>query len=1009
MAKNTETKGIAFKGIERINTRINTNDGACEEIINVRPEGNTWNNVKDRTKIQDLVKIIENFTVPDYEIIIHPASEEKYYIFWDKVLGVFLLDRTSSFPIDYGDINRICVKLDVEGKILSVSYLDNVLIVCAETGKYMFLYKRDGYERVDVNNCRINIDAIGVPKREDTTDTNWSYEDGSVKVGKNLVACHYGRSKKLYPLYKQTRTDDFNPVASKVQVKEISSLAQDVLSRMMNESGTIRDDKLFYGMSFYRVALKLYDGSYVNYSNIAYADTNGDDYRFTGSDNTFLPMTIVGKTESYVSGDWTIYTDVACIRNPCGTHKVTLHFEDKTLLKELMKKKIVESVDVFMTRPVLSADVSKDMMVTSIQGNYFVDPNSQDHHDRAAIIDIRGGFPINIEGIKNSLLNGTYFKIKSYSQADIDGLLTDEKTEEINSDLLQNLEGNKTLPTPNMDNEVVYNSSYTYNQRQHLYDIIYHMFDGYKYSLPIDSVGIDSIDPVLNAVEIRTGQVRDDYLGFYYVIKGQYNDKDFCVKKKIENPEKYFVVFRNILPDHRIYQFHLPRFFNYPTLGGVEVGIYLLYKNVSFLLNTEKKYENIYGGGNINYIAKINDKVYPEATDIIGIRVSNWSDMSFNTEATFSDDTTPYRERPTYSMFGNETIGAISIALPSSYSEKPIEEKTIIEASHILQLTETDNPFVLPNELNYTFGSDRNDIQSIVVNNGMPTDRNFGTYPLYVLTRDGVYTMSVGEDNTAYSRIIQLNNYKVKNREVLNTPNGIMFLSEEGLMLMNGKSINCISNLVKGKPTMNRYASDMAYITPMDSDFLLEIANSQMYYDEEHAEVNVVVKGYTYVYNIKLGNWYKRADKYKVERNNKLTRIDITDAEGYRYKNIALYEIKEGDEVKDNVMIFTKPLALDTRQSKHIERTIVDMQWMTDENFSIQIWASNDGVNYKVVKEYINDQKSGKPFSMQDVYLARVLGSMKYISLMITGKLSDIRLQSAMIQFKQVRNVIGIK
>lgn len=998
MAKNTETKGIAFKGIERINTRINTNDGACEEIINVRPEGNTWNNVKDRTKIQDLVKIREEFTVPDYEIIIHPASEEKYYIFWDKVLGVFLLDRTSSFPIDYGDINRICVKLDVEGKILSVSYLDNVLIICTEEGKYYFLWEDDQYERLEIEKCRVNIEAEAVPHRDSAErDENMPYVENGVTIGNNLIAYHYNRGKSLYPVYKHITGLDFDK--SKVKYTNIQSLAKDYINRF-RESSNIIEGKEFTGMSLYRVALKMYDGSYINYSNIVFANTNGDDRIRKSVDSNAFPMTIVAKTQPEGYGlDIDFYTDVVCTYNIFGKHKITIKIDDLVALQTLMSKKIIESVDVFMTRPILSIDFDKLPTILNAE--------SLSEQRVGNCLVLKTWFPNNIDGFRKEFNNGTYYKILSYKAKD----LTARKIEEIDSEVIKNLETNRTLPTPNTDNLIISRNNFNYNNKQHLYDLKYKIFNGYELQKCITlepqmyrnyyTELLEYIEQNISAEDYPRNKV----LGTYYVVKGKYNNKNFVIKKAITNPGNY--IGEEIIGGATWRFWHFPKLFSYPGIEELSFGVYIFYQNNKSVKLADKTYYEIFGGGNTNFISDIYTKDGLELiteNDCIKVNKS----LAHDVDARFTEPEGNFLTRKSWSWFIDDKFPLYySTEMPDGIKIGDVTEKDIVEIDNILQLTETDNPFVFPSAENYNVGEK---IMALNISNGLTTDRNFGTYPLYVLTRDGVYTMSVGEDNTAYSRIIQLNNYKVKNREVLNTPNGIMFLSEEGLMLMNGKSINCISNLVKGKPTMNRYASDMAYITPMDSDFLLEIANSQMYYDEEHAEVNVVVKGYTYVYNIKLGNWYKRADKYKVERNNKLTRIDVsTDAEGYRYKNIALYEIKEGDEVKDNVMIFTKPLALDTRQSKHIERTIVDMQWMTDENFSIQIWASNDGVNYKVVKEYINDQKSGKPFSMQDVYLARVLGSMKYISLMITGKLSDIRLQSAMIQFKQVRNVIGIK
>jgi hypothetical protein len=80
-----DTKTVNFnRGIERVNTRINCNEGACEEITNLRREGNTLNSIGQRKKLDTNNVIHININITDYEIFIHPASKHKYYIVWEK-------------------------------------------------------------------------------------------------------------------------------------------------------------------------------------------------------------------------------------------------------------------------------------------------------------------------------------------------------------------------------------------------------------------------------------------------------------------------------------------------------------------------------------------------------------------------------------------------------------------------------------------------------------------------------------------------------------------------------------------------------------------------------------------------------------------------------------------------------------------------------------------------------------------------------------------------------------
>ena len=1060
----SEVKTIAFKGIERINERINCNDGACEEIINLRPEGNTWHNIGKRKQITQNGLSVSGDV--DYSVIIHPASKDKYYIVWDKTHGKIIL-----YDSQTEKIKQILLNTD---NIISVSYLDNVLIVCTQDKKYYFLYdaQTQDYKAISFNNVSANITAKSNPlvKQEDYTSQKYSYIGETAVYNTGLMIQYL--PAELYTIY---RTRDKGTITDYKQLTglSLSAFSEAVKSFLGTMEENIREGKqsakklnnvpyisiedgrkIFKGLSFYRVAFKPYDGSYVNYSNISYADTNGDDATMDnyGSFLNAFPISFKCDTDgSHViksgSGDYSVYLRSVATYNPFGTHKVTIDLQSSFAdIKTLMDNDIIQSIDVFMTRPVFSVDLDKDINLTDTYAYTQISGNGifKQGDDISAVACFEGIFPRNDEGIRNQLFSGAYFKVKSFDKDDVNKISDGILSYEIVYEDIKTLEANTILPTPATDNEVLFESSYNYNQRQHLYNILYNIFKGYD--LPQDNISTGAFALLVNTINHN-----QSLYGLYYTVKGEYNGESFAIKHKINNPDRF--IFMDFLAG-----IQLPNLFSYPMIDKITFGIYIFYQNGDVIKLFEKKFDNIFAGGNTNFICSLKNKDDKYFTKYLKHIEFKYNSVQLQTYLPTSADNDSHFN---------------SLTQIIDFSDLKITSfKEILQTSNknILQLTETDNPFVLPSAENYAFGEKGNEILAISSNSGLTTDRNFGTYPLYVFTTDGVYTMAVGSGNVAYSNIIQLNTTQIINKNVLNTPLGVMFLSKRGLCIINGRQIQCISDLIKGNPTITSDDNrgkllklapdsvnpvtfqkikdlsaivDLDALTPQDDDFLSEILTSQFYYDEVHNEVCIVVKEkYTYVFNLSLSVFYKRSDYFQVESGRILSTKTLYEQElnpkqptinpnnpfsfnqgSFHGGNLQMDRTKtlihlfsfdeqfsEDEDICKSIAIITKPFLLDTRNFKHIERTIFNMSWKTRDDFYLVIFVSQNGVDYSILKQYHQISEKDNVQSKQDIYLSRALRSCKYIMVWICSRnITNTRIANIIMEFQQVRTKEGIR
>lgn len=1050
-----QVQSIVFKGIERLNERINTNNGACEEIINLRPKGNTWENIRERQLQTSLIALsdeIQSNSHPlikgKYEIIIHPASEQKYIIVWDK-------ERYVNSGVVYlynkkGNMQRVLFPYNniYNENIISVTYLDNILTICTKKDKYFFLWKDSEYIPLNLSNIRPLIKTQGINVPND--NRGYSYHklnDGSTKIATLKTGTEGGN----YNFTKSIKSvENYYPENVCAIIKEC--LQQDENLKWNNTTPSNR----IKGLSLYRVAIELTDGSYSLYSNIDFADTvrKDDNDNYVYGDAVRFKFRPSNSSSKYTF-DVTPYEVV--IPNVFGYHRITIKFNDIQEIKTLIEQGVIKSVSVFMTPPISAYDVDNyddyktfwgwDWQPKKINRTHLCG-NKEDTADTnsifaSSIYKFPVFLPINKE-ILSVFESGAFYRVKKISLTEINDYINNGawETNEINIDIyandIKNLTANPLLPTPNVseNNKVVFANSYVYNAKQHLFDLRYSMFGGYALNDTYNYLTI----PFLNI---------DTEL--YYCFKGKYENKDFEIRQKF--PSEYC----NIDNNNNSVEVNIPPALNfqYSMIDIESFEVYTLFSEngTQYKITLYKKSDLIeHTGQNTSFNIIVNPK-------------KNTSDITY-------DNT--WEENKDYSIFDidygtdnllkeNKQNNLITLSDKTIYSENNINE---IRLTNTLQLTGTNNALTQPNAENYSFGEIDNQIIAIRSSTGSQNlnDRNFGTAPLYVFCTDGVYAMTVGNGEIAYSSIVKLNDESIINPNTISTPLGIVFLTKSGLYIIGRNGMINIGEVMRGHPTMttkNNYyqvkkyiagigVNELKNITPtiyeyvkgngfevadIQKEFFEEIKNAQMYYDVVHREIvlsNIPnIKGsitesinkkniylqydikitYSYVYNIDYKIWYKRVDNYQV--NNDTILSERVYSKGNFYINIySIDEVNNNDnDICKNITIITKPILLDTRQYKHIERSIFNIKWNNKNDFYIVIMGSNDGVNYSIIKSiHQKTDNSNNLIEKQDYYLSRTLKSAKYISIWLLGSnLYDTKISNVLFMDTQRKNVAGIR
>lgn len=185
---------------------------------------------------------------------------------------------------------------------------------------------------------------------------------------------------------------------------------------------------------------------------------------------------------------------------------------------------------------------------------------------------------------------------------------------------------------------------------------------------------------------------------------------------------------------------------------------------------------------------------------------------------------------------------------------------------NVLKVSNVNNPFYFPADQTYQFQTPIVGVQSNVI---AMSQGQFGQFPLYVFTKDGIYAMSVGSGTLAYSIQTPVT------RDVCNNPDSICgldtmvaFSTERGLMVIDGATTQLISEKIYGflpscsisSPIITRILAvaglDSCLSSVVFPDYL---ETAKVGYNYETKEV-VVANGdfpYSYVYSLKTGEWHK--------------------------------------------------------------------------------------------------------------------------------------------------------
>lgn len=297
-----------------------------------------------------------------------------------------------------------------------------------------------------------------------------------------------------------------------------------------------------------------------------------------------------------------------------------------------------------------------------------------------------------------------------------------------------------------------------------------------------------------------------------------------------------------------------------------------------------------------------------------------------------------------------------STSIPSLIAQE--KGKIGLSDANKMAVSEGSNPFVFPASGIVTLPVGK--IIAVASNTQAISAGQFGQFPLYLFTDDGIWAMEVSTDGRYMTRQPVSREVAI-NRNILQMDRHIAFISKKGLMILSGTETECISDIIREVNTRSSKLGITSLINALDKSELQNIYNTvtieEYMKDAELAHEYLNGGGriylinrsypYSYMFDIRSKSWSKVAGRYRNSTNNypdcyvQNTGGDIFNLASLREETgeiTAMYisrPIRSGDELFSLTQVYQTGIF---RRNK----------------LATCIYASRDGLSYQAIASSIN-------------------------------------------------------
>jgi len=312
-----------------------------------------------------------------------------------------------------------------------------------------------------------------------------------------------------------------------------------------------------------------------------------------------------------------------------------------------------------------------------------------------------------------------------------------------------------------------------------------------------------------------------------------------------------------------------------------------------------------------------------------------------------------------------------------------------------IQASEFNNPFFFPAKNSYRVGTGK--VLKMSSNAIALSQGQFGQFPVYCFTSDGIWTMNIGDGEVLISTITPVSREVCNNpRSITQIDGGTVFATDKGLYILSGPDPIEISMDAEGNH-LSRLTGTLNYEAIANNpnlyqikeslcnmSFVTYLASANIAWDHIHKEIIVSKPGseYSWVYSTQYKRWYKIAESF----DSFVTQFPKTWGYVTRESEYIQCDISEEDYSElIPVHMETRPLKLSPGSFKKISRAIIGgfINSNLEFPFSVNLFGTPDKRSWYLLNAS-NTFSSGSQF-----LIGRSTFSCRLYIVVIGGKVDE--------------------
>ncbi|MBF1415453.1 MAG: hypothetical protein HXN33_07730, partial [Prevotella histicola] len=223
--------------------------------------------------------------------------------------------------------------------------------------------------------------------------------------------------------------------------------------------------------------------------------------------------------------------------------------------------------------------------------------------------------------------------------------------------------------------------------------------------------------------------------------------------------------------------------------------------------------------------------------------------------------------------FLNGAYGVIDYELirkqNTTHTEPPTKLENIIDVPNKIYTSEINNPFFFPVTGINTIGTGR--ILGIATAAKALSEGQFGQFPLYAFTDEGVWALEVNSTGGYSAKQPITRDVCLSSKSITQIDSAVLFTTDRGIMLLQGSQAMCISDVLNGEnavpitvlPKIDKILeyADLSKGTLRILPFMDFVRDCRMIYDYEHQRIIAYNTSkeyncnYAYIFSLKSKQW----------------------------------------------------------------------------------------------------------------------------------------------------------